>query len=68
MLRNRVIRGILCCVNPKINLCNDHYVCGYEVALFSSFAEIEKCLTNTTCKIKGLPAKCNCYKNVKDKC
>lgn len=54
MMTNRLIRGILCFANPKLNLCNGHYVCGYNLSLFTSFVEIENCLTDTTYKIKCL--------------
>lgn len=55
MLRNRLIRGILYFANPRLNLCNSHYVCGCNLAIFTSFVEIENCLTDTTCKLKCLP-------------
>lgn len=52
--QNKLIRGILCCCNPKLNLSNSHYVCGVDLAVFGSLAQIENCLTNTTCKCKAL--------------
>ena len=54
MTRNNMLRKLLCCFNPKINICNGHYVCGSNLSLFSSFAEVENCLTNATCKIKSI--------------
>lgn len=58
MTRSNVLRKFLCVFNPKINLCNGHYICGSNLSLFSSFAEIENCLTNTTCKIKNIKNNC----------
>ncbi len=52
--QNKLINGILCCCNPKLNLCNSHYVCGRDLALFGSLAQVENCLTGTTCKCKNL--------------
>ena len=50
--QNKLIRSILCCCNPKLNISNTHYVCGTNLAFFGSLAQIENCLTNTTCKCK----------------
>lgn len=52
--QNKLIRGILCCCNPKLNLSNSHYVCGVDLAVFGSLAQIENCLSATTCKCKTL--------------
>ena len=52
--QNKLIRGILCCLNPKLNLSNSHYVCGVDLAVFGSLAQIENCLTTTTYKCKSL--------------
>lgn len=52
--QNKLIRGILVCCNPRLNMCNNHYVCGRDLALFGSFAQVENCLTSATCKCKGL--------------
>lgn len=54
-MKNGLIRSILLCCNPKINITDSHYVCGYNLALFSSFAEVENSLSCLT-------------KNFKDKC
>ncbi|MBR5227177.1 MAG: hypothetical protein IKV94_00855 [Clostridia bacterium] len=60
---NNLIRSILCCCNPKLNLSNTHYICGRNLAFFSNLAQIENCLTNTTCKCKGFVKKdCNTLK------
>lgn len=56
-----IINGILCCLNPRFNLCNNHYVCGTDLALFTSIAQIENCLTNLTSKCKTLPQNFNRY-------
>lgn len=53
LYQNKLIRGILVCCNPKLNLCNDHFVCGRDLAVFGSLAQIENCLTNATGLCKG---------------
>lgn len=52
---NGIINGILCCLNPRFNLCNNHYVCGTDLILFTSIAQVENCLTGITSKCKALP-------------
>lgn len=55
-----IINRILCCMNPRLNISNSHYVCGSNLAIFSSIAQIEKCLTGVTskCKCPKPPTKC----------
>ena len=52
---NGIINGILCCLNPRFNICNNHYVCGTDLALFTSIAQVENCLTGITSKCKTFP-------------
>lgn len=54
LYQNNLIRGMLCFFNPKLNLSNSHYVCGVDLAVFGSLAQIENCLSATTCKCKAL--------------
>ena len=49
-----IINNILCFLNPKMPISNSHYVCGYNLALFSNLAEIENCLTSITNKCKNI--------------
>lgn len=54
MPKESLINGILCSLNPKFNITNDHYVCGCDLAFFSSIAQVENCLTCFTKKCKCL--------------
>ncbi len=56
---NGIINGILCCLNPRFNICNNHYVCGTDLAVFTSIAQVENCLTSLTAKCKALPQNIN---------
>jgi len=38
--------------NPKIPLPCNHYTCGANLAIFSSLAQIESCLSNVTTNCK----------------
>ena len=40
--------------NPKIPLSQNHYTCGANLAIFSSLAQIESCLTGFTNNYKCL--------------
>ena len=51
-----LINRLLCCLNPRFKLPCNHYVCGYNLALFSSFAQVENCLTGATNNCKSLIA------------
>lgn len=48
----RLIRFFLCNYNGKISIGNNHYLNKPEFSLFLNASEIEKCLTNLTCKKK----------------
>lgn len=65
MFNKNIINGILCCANPIIPLCNNHYVCGCDLAIFSSIAEVEKSLT---CLTSCCPKKGNTYFTGKPRC
>ena len=62
-----LINRLLCCLNPRFKLPCNHYVCGYNLALFSSFAQIENCLTNATNNCKSLIANKKCLRESKNK-
>ncbi len=49
-----LINRLLCCLNPRFRLPCNHYVCGCNLAIFSSFAQIENCLTSATNNCKTL--------------
>lgn len=49
-----LINGVLCCLNPRFNISCDHYVCGSNLALFTSIAQVEKCLSGFTNSCKCL--------------
>ena len=51
-----LINGILCCLNPRFNISSNHYVCGSNLAIFTSIAQVENCLT-------GITNKCKCFTN-----
>ena len=51
-----LISRLLCCLNPRFKLPCNHYVCGCNLAIFSSIAQIENCLTNATNNCKTLIA------------
>ena len=54
MAHKNLINSVLCCLNPKMCITPTHYVCGSNLALFTSFAQIENCLTSFTNKCKCL--------------
>ncbi len=54
MANANLINSILCCLNPKMPITPTHYICGKNLALFSSFAQIENCLTCFTNNCKSL--------------
>ena len=61
MAGGNLINSILCCLNPRMQITPTHYVCGKNLALFSSFAQVENCLTCFTNKCKCIkPNKGNC--------
>ncbi len=45
-----LIRFFLCNYKPKINIGNNHYLNKPEFSFFLNASEIEKYLTNLTCK------------------
>ena len=45
---NNLINSILCCLNPKLPITSSHYMCGSNLALFTSIAQVENCLTSLT--------------------
>lgn len=53
MAKGNLINAVLCCLNPRMPITPSHYVCGKNLALFSSFAQIENCLTCFTNNCKG---------------
>ena len=48
------INRLLCFFNPTIPLSNTHYTCGFNLAIFSSIAQVENCLTGVTDTCKQL--------------
>jgi len=52
MAQGNLINSVLCCLNPKMSITPTHYICGKNLALFTSFAQIENCLTCFTNKCK----------------
>ena len=54
MAQGNLLNSVLCCLNPKMPLTPTHYVCGKNLALFASFAQIENCLTCFTNNCKCL--------------
>ena len=54
MAHGNLLNSVLCCLNPKMPLTPSHYVCGKNLALFTSFAQIENCLTGFTNNCKCL--------------
>lgn len=40
--------------NPKVPLTCNHYTCGANLAIFSSLAQIESCLTGVTNNCKSI--------------
>jgi len=64
MARCNLINSVLCCLNPRMQVTPTHYVCGKNLALFTSFAQIENCLTSFTNKCKCLNGnKPSCIRN-----
>lgn len=58
---NKILKGVLYALNPKLPLCNNHYITGKNIWLFSSFASVENTLSNITCNM-------NCkFNNLKGK-
>ena len=53
--------------NPKIPISCNHYTCGANLAIFTSLAQIESCLTGVTNNCKRL-TNCNpqTYRKVKN--
>ncbi len=49
-----LLRKLLFCFNPRFPLTCNHYTCGFNLAIFSSIAQVESCLTGAT----------NCCKNL----
>ncbi len=49
-----LINRLLYCLNPRFRLPCNHYVCGYNLAVFSSIAQVENCLTSATNSCKSL--------------
>ncbi len=60
MARGNLLNSVLCCLNPRMQVTPTHYVCGKNLALFTSFAQIENCLTSFTNKCKNLSCNKNC--------
>lgn len=60
---NAIINNLLCYLNPKLPISNNHYVCGSNLALFTSIAEVENCLSSLTNKCKCLGNKENYRKD-----
>ena len=54
MIRGNLLNSVLCCLNPRMQVTPTHYVCGKNLALFTSFAQVENCLTCFTNKCKCL--------------
>lgn len=64
MAHGNLINSVLCCLNPRMQVTPTHYVCGKNLALFTSFAQIENCLTSFTKSCKYISANnCNCLRN-----
>ena len=55
-----ILNNLLCFLNPKMPISNNHYICGSNLALFSSIAQVENCLSELTNKCKCLNSKNNC--------
>lgn len=61
MAHRNLINSVLSCLNPKMCITPSHYVCGNDLALFTSFVQIENCLTCFTNTCKNLTSnKPNC--------
>ena len=54
MAHGNLLNSVLCCLNPKMPITPTHYICGKNLALFTSFAQIENCLTGLTCNSKTI--------------
>lgn len=64
MAHGNLLNSVLCCLNPKMQVTPTHYICGKNLALFTSFAQIENCLTCFTNKCKNLTCnKTACLRN-----
>ncbi len=66
MHNNHFINRILYLFNPRFNLPCNHYICGSNLAIFNSFAQIESCLTGITNTCKNVTCQNNCIKNYKN--
>lgn len=51
-----LINKLLCCLNPRFPLPCNHYVCGFNLSIFSSISQVESCLTGATNSCKSLIA------------
>lgn len=60
MANKNLINSVLCCLNPRMQITPTHYVCGSNLALFASLAQIENCLT-------GFTNNCKCLVSNKEK-
>lgn len=62
------INRLLCLFSPKIPLSCNHYTCGFNLAIFSSIAQVENCLTSATNSCKCLIANNKkCLRESKDR-
>lgn len=67
MANGNLINSILCCLNPKMQITPTHYVCGKNLALFASLAQVENCLTGFTNNCKSLAnSKTDCLRIMKE--
>ncbi len=63
-----LINKLLCCLNPRFPLPCNHYICGFNLSIFSSIAQVENCLTGATNSCKNLIANNKkCLRESKDK-
>ena len=61
MACKNLINSVLCCLNPRMQITPTHYVCGCNLAIFTSLAQIENCLT-------GFTNNCKCLVSNKGNC
>ena len=54
MANGNLINSVLCCLNPRMHITPTHYICGCNLAFFTSLAQIENCLTGLTNNCKYL--------------
>lgn len=65
---SNLLNKLLCCLNPRFRLPCNHYVCGCNLAIFSSIAQVENCLTSATNSCKCLIANNKkCLRESKDR-